>query len=142
MIRHVAAAAVCLCLIPTWLCAQTTTLTVGVASADVHKFASIGSPVIGKAPRGTVLEVRRELGSWITVAWPAAEDGVAYMHVVTGSISRGPALDANGRAVGTSPEGRVESPVGSQLPAPVRQAPPSKVVVTPITHVVGLGGKT
>ena len=54
MIRHASAIAVALCLNASWLCAQTTVLTVSSASADVYKSPSTAvrsSPT----PRGTVL---------------------------------------------------------------------------------------
>src|SRR5439155_586972 len=89
MIRHVAAIAVALCLNASWLCAQSTVFTVNTASADVHKSPSTGGPVIGQAPRGTVLEVTRELGSWIKVVWPEGQDGVGYVHVSMGLIAHG-----------------------------------------------------
>ena len=107
MIRHVSAVAVMLCLSTTSLLAQTaapqnTELTVKTASANVHKFASIGSPVIGKVPRGTVLEITRNLGSWVEVPWPAGEGGVAFLHVNAGSISHRSVPDSN-RFVPTPP---------------------------------------
>ena len=74
MIRLAAAVAVVVCLSPAWLCAQTAVLTVKTTSADVYKSPSTGSPVIGHAPRGTVLAVTRELGSWVKVSWPGAQD--------------------------------------------------------------------
>ena len=86
MIRHAAAVAVVMLLSPAWLMAQSTTLTITTASANVHKAPSIGSPVIGQAARGTVLPVTRDLGSWVKVLWPAAEDSVGYVHVSWGSI--------------------------------------------------------
>jgi len=62
-------------------------LIVKAASADVHKFPSVASPVIGKAPGGSVLEIRRNLGSWVEVPWPNTEAGVAFLHVNTGTIA-------------------------------------------------------
>lgn len=155
MMRHVAAVAVVVCLSPAWLSAQTTRFTVSAASATVHKSPSTGSPVVGKAGRGMVLVVTRELGSWVRVTWPTAEDGVAYVHVTMGSIARGSTPDAS-RVAGspatsprTAPEpssatnARVESPRASQPPASTRRvpAPTRPVYVTPTTHIVGLGGR-
>src|SRR5262245_37803974 len=88
MIRHVAAIALAMCLNPSWLFAQTARLTVGVQSADVHKNPSLGSPVIGHAELGTSLVIKRDLGSWVAVAWPSGDYGVGYMHVLTGTIAR------------------------------------------------------
>jgi opacity protein-like surface antigen len=89
MVRHVAAAAfaVALCLSPSWLWAQTMAIKVSVASANVHKFPSVGSPVIGTVERGAILDVTRELGDWVRVNWPAAEDGVGYMHLSAGAMT-------------------------------------------------------
>src|SRR5260221_94299 len=96
MIRYAAAVTVALCLSASPLCAQGTalnaqgmTLKVSTASANVYKSPSTGSPVIGTAARGTVLEVTRELGSWVKVRWAIATDGVGYMHVSAGLIARG-----------------------------------------------------
>src|SRR5687767_15609939 len=88
MIRHVAAVAIVIVLSPAWLHAQVTELTVNTASANVHKGPSIGSPVIGKAPRGAVLEVTRELGDWVKVDWPSAPDSAGYIRLTAGSIRR------------------------------------------------------
>jgi hypothetical protein len=89
MVRHIVAAAlaVAFCLSPSWLCAQTMAIKVSVASANVHKFPSVGSPVIGTAERGAILDVTRELGDWVRVSWPEAEDGVGYMHLSAGTMT-------------------------------------------------------
>jgi hypothetical protein len=66
---------------------QATELIVKSAPADVHKSPTVASAVIGKASGGTVLEVRRNLGSWVEVTWPDTEAGIAYLHVNTGTIA-------------------------------------------------------
>ena len=72
-------------------------LIVKVGSADVHKFPSVASAVIGNAPNGTVLGIRRNLGSWVEVSWPGTEAGIAFLHVNTGTIApRGAAVSAAG----------------------------------------------
>ena len=85
MIRKAAATVIALCLSASPLHAQNATttkkLTVSEASAPVHKTPSVGSPVIGNAPRGTELVVTREVGSWVKVAWPSAADGAGYVRV-------------------------------------------------------------
>ncbi len=148
MFRYAAAVAVVLCLTPSWLSAQSTTLTVSAPTADVHKGPSTGSPVLGKARRGTVLEVTRELGSWVKVAWPEAQDGAAYVHVSMGSVVR---LTPQASAVFQSSTRRTaEPPAQTHVRGEVsridqRLAPaapieaPGTVGVTPATHVVGLG---
>ena len=67
MIRFVAAIAVALALTPAVLHAQDATLTVTIASADVHKGPSIVTPVIGHVSSGTAVTVLRNLGSWVRV---------------------------------------------------------------------------
>jgi hypothetical protein len=69
-------------------------VTVSEASAAVHKTPSVGSPVIGNAPRGTELAVTREVGDWVKVAWPSAADGAGYVRVsaVTRGIAAAPAV--------------------------------------------------
>src|SRR5438552_2552416 len=86
MIRRAAALVLALTLNPTPLRAQDTVLTVNVPSADVHKGPSTVTPVIGHVSRGTVLPVSRNLGSWVKIDWPGAQDGSAYLHVTMGRI--------------------------------------------------------
>jgi Bacterial SH3 domain len=156
MIRHIAAAAVVVCLSPSWLCAQSAEFTVNTASANVHKSPSTGSPVIGKASRGSVLTVTRELGSWVRIAWPAAPDGIGYMHMNTGWIAR---INAPGSRPTVTPTS--QGPTGlaspSALPSPsagtaanlqaartTTTAPSSQtgpVSLAPTSHLVGLGGR-
>jgi hypothetical protein len=143
MMRLAAAvvATVCLSASPGW--AQSTQLTVSVASATVYQAPSTGSVAIGTAPRGTVLEVTRELGSWVKVSWPAARDGIGYVHVSTGSI--GPSVSAPRLTPSVTPPPAAS---GAEPPAPaplraermIATPAPSTVYVTPRTHVAGLGG--
>ena len=105
MIRHVSAVALALCLNTVSLAAQTaelqtTEITVKTAPADVHKSPTTASAVVGKAPIGTVLDIKRSLGSWVQVPWPAGEGGIAYLHVNTGTIARRMTPIANGAALG------------------------------------------
>jgi hypothetical protein len=107
MIRHVSAVALALCVNTVSLAAQTgelqsTEITVKTAPADVHKSPTTASVVVGKAPIGTVLEIKRNLGSWVQVPWPAGEGGIAYLHVNTGTIARRATPIANGAALDTS----------------------------------------
>ena len=93
MIRRASAVAIALVLNVTPLFGQgavapVAELTVKSASADVHKSPSVASAVVGTARVGTVLEVRRNLGSWVEVPWPNTEAGVAFLHVNTGTIAR------------------------------------------------------
>lgn len=147
MIRHIVAVAVILLLSPSSLLAQNAELTVNVASAEIHKSPSTGSPVIGKAPRGTRLEVMRELGSWVRVSWPGAQEGVGYVHVSSGSIAAQSAPDPKRAQISSSrpaPQpapARTSTPVdnapsSAQQPSPLRPA----YVATP-AHTIGLGGR-
>jgi len=148
MIRHAAAVAVTLLLSPTWLCAQSTELTVNTTSATVYMSPSTGSPVIGKAPRGAVLEVTRELGSWVKVSWPGAQDGAGYVHLSVGSIARKSTPVPNPAAALTSapPAPASASPTptsvsAEQTGAGQRPAPVRPVYIALPTHIVGLGGR-
>jgi hypothetical protein len=156
MIRHIAAVAVVVCLNPSWLCAQSAEFTVNTASANVHRSPSTGSPVIGKASRGSVLTVTRELGSWVRVAWPAAPDGIGYLHVNTGWIARITAPGSRPSVTPTSQGATGQaspsmSPAPSTGPAANLQAARAPAVepssqtgpgsLTPTTHLVGLGGR-
>ena len=151
MIRHAAAIAVVVCLSPASLSAlsaqlpaanaQGTQFTIGSMPADVHKSPSTGSPVIGTASRGAVLVVTRELGSWVKVSWPAAQDGVGYVHVTMGSIGHG-SVAASRPAAGTTTT-ITPTPPARQAPAvPARTVTqPLPVRSVPIPHRVGLGGR-
>jgi SH3 domain-containing protein len=148
MIRHAAAIAVALCLSPSWLCAQSTVFTVNTASANVYKSPSTGSLVIGTVARNAVLEVTRELGSWVKVVWPIAKDGVGYVHVSAGLIARGstavpnpaagptPAPPTTGSAPPPATAARPEH-TGAGAPAP----PMRTVYIRPPAHIVGVGGR-
>lgn len=144
MIRHAAAVAVALCLSPSWVYAQGTELTVNTASANVHQGPSTGSPVIGKASRGAVLEVTRELGDWVKVSWAAAPDSVGYVHLSAGSIARNSTLQPT-RAVGftstgPAPQSAYPTTIGVQAEQIGAGAQPA-VYVAPPAHIVGLGGR-
>ena len=149
MIRLAAAVAVTVCVSPAWLCAQTV-LTVNTASADVYKSPSTGSPIIAHAPRGTVLAVTRELGSWVKVAWPATQDGIGYLHVSTGLIAHRSTPDRGQVAGVTSARAARESapPIvppttaGAQRAGAVEQPSAVRpVYITQATHSLGLGGR-
>lgn len=162
MFRHAAAAAlaVALSLSPSWLWAQTSALKVSAASANVHKFPSMGSPVIGKAPRGAVLEVTRELGDWVKVSWPDGEDGVGYVHLSAGSIAPSYVRESVGSvAHGSTRESKRTSALNAPRPAPAsapstttagkgdrvaaneQPAPFPTQYITPPSHFIGLGGR-
>ena len=149
MIRQAAAVVIAMVLSPSWLSAQPLEFTVKVQSATIHKSASTGSPVIGRAARGAVLEVTRDLGTWVKVAWPAAEDGAGYVHETMGSMAQRAMREQRlATAFGSTPQ---TSAAGSPSTASV--APAAGVVtdsqltatrttyIVPPTHMVGLGGR-
>src|SRR5688572_3590747 len=134
MIRRVATVAIALCLSASWLFAQTigpqsAEFTVKTASANVHKFPSIGSPVIDKVERGTVLEITRHLGSWVEVPWPGGEGGVGFLHVNGGSIAR--SLADSNRVIRTP----------TAAPAPALAATPSSARAEQISAAVQPGAR-
>ena len=93
MIRLVSAVVIVLLLNATPLFSQSAAnaaseLTVKASAADVHKGPTVASPVVGTARSGMVLEIRRNLGSWVEVPWPNTESGFAFVHVNTGTIAR------------------------------------------------------
>jgi Bacterial SH3 domain len=147
MIRKVAAVtALLLALGATPLYAQTSQFTVNVQSADVRKAPSVASPVLGQAPRGMVLEITRDLGAWVKVAWPDAPDGIGYVHQGMGTRSRPTTLDERvAAAVASLPP--AEPAAAPEQPIDVQRSPnavpfsPRTVYVAPPTHFVGLGGR-
>jgi hypothetical protein len=106
MIRLACAVAVALILLTTPVFAQSTPiaeLRVSQTAADVHRFPSIASPIIGRVVAGTVVEIRRNLGSWVEVPWPGAEAGTAFLHVNAGTIAhRSPVIASNGAQAAVS----------------------------------------
>jgi hypothetical protein len=147
MIRHAAAVVVALCLFTAPVAAQSTEITINAASASVHKSPSSGSPVIGRATRGTTLEVTREVGDWVKVAWPAAPDGVGYVRTNAGSVGKADPVAA--RAASSAPPRPAAEPASrltttaSAEPQRVGTVPPrrqSSYVATP-KHQIGLGAR-
>jgi Bacterial SH3 domain len=146
--RFVPVVVVALCLNPSLVRAQSTQFTVNTVSADVHKSPSTGSPVIGSAPRGTVLEVTRELGSWVKISWPRAEEGVGYLHVSMGFLTKrlteDPNRDAGLRSPrptpGSAPPTTVARVQPAGQPATSQVGSTRAVYVAPPAHIVGLGG--
>lgn len=144
--RYAAAVAALLVMGTSPLYAQDALFVVTTTSADVHKAPSTGSAVIGKAPRGKTFEVMRELGSWVRVSWPEAEDGVGYLHVTWGTISHGAALQARPTTEARSsvadsasePESSPTAIQVAQIPGPAAISRPAPSLPS---HVIGLGGR-
>jgi Bacterial SH3 domain len=150
MFRYVAAVivvAVCLGSSPAF--AQNAALTVKVPSAEVHQTPSVGSPVIGRAPRGAVLEVTREVGDWVKVSWPDDNSGVGYIHLSSGSLERhrtgqeqaAPQVAQATTAAAPSPAFIPAAPGHEPQAAPLAPASPAATQYTvPLSHRFGLGG--
>ena len=144
MLRRAAAVVLVLTLNPALVRAQDAVLRVDVPLADVYKGPSTVTPIIGHVSRGTVMPVLRNLGSWLKVAWPEAQDGVGYVHVTMGRI--GP-LGADAPATYTSPRASAASPPSTTSIPPVMRTgaaqhvePRRQVYVTPASHIFGVGG--
>jgi SH3 domain-containing protein len=152
--RHAAAIVIVMLWVPSPLHTQAAaTFKVGAAPADVYKAPTTASPVIGKAPRGAVLDVTRELGSWVKIAWPAAKDGEGYVHVSAGSIAHAAAAGEH-RAAAASPSPpaaagpRIPPPPPSAAPARASSAAPAAApprqsggYVRAPSHQFGVGGR-
>jgi hypothetical protein len=123
MIRYTPSIIVALCMSASPLYAQSTVFKVSTPSANVHQSPSTGSPVIGTAARGAVVEVIRELGSWVRVKWPIAKDGIGYIHVSTGSIARG--------AAATPTRAAAEPPAARPAPSPATPPPAARTEAVP-----------
>lgn len=103
--------------------AQSTHFTVSAASASVYKAPTNVSPVIGEAKQGATLEVTRDVGSWVKVAWSKAPDGVGYVRKTAGTLGT---LGAAVAATTTPPAAKQGS--ASQAAAP-QTAPPASASV-------------
>ena len=135
--------------------AQEAVFVVTTTSADVHKAPSTGSPVIAKAPRGKAYEVKRELGSWVSVSWPGADHGVAYLHVAWGKVSHGVALidEPSTVTVATPRVTAFNRPAPEPAPEPAAPSPDVQLPRSPRTstvprrapslpsHIIGVGAR-
>ena len=140
MLRRATAVVFMLILTPELVRAQEV-LRVNVPSADVHKGPSVVTPVIGQAARGTALTVSQNLGSWVKVPWPAAPDGVGYVHVTMGqfvSATGQPIAGVSSRSSTTGSGSRFPQ-MPPRVPAGNQIAPRDQASLRP-SHVLGLGG--
>jgi hypothetical protein len=157
MVRFVALVTLALALSAAPLHAQSSIFTVTVSAAKVHKGPGLTSPVIGYAPRHTVLRVLKKLGSWNAVLWTDSPTGLGYVHITTGRLG---VSAASSRAASTSRPASPR-PVAGQAtaaPAPTSTPAPAPLTTTQVTpvgdrvpssvpegesrinHVVGVGG--
>ena len=146
MLRRAAAVVLAPTFSPAVVSAQETVFTVTAPSADVYKGPTTVTPIIGRAPRGTVLPVARNLGSWAKVPWPDAPEGVGYVHLTTGTLA-----SRNGQAPAprVAPPAPADRGAATSLMSPAAPArlPRDQMAVidpstgAPITHVFGVGGR-
>ncbi|HET7697602.1 MAG TPA: hypothetical protein VFK57_17945 [Vicinamibacterales bacterium] len=153
MTRRSAAIVLALTLNPALVSAQEMVFTVTAPSADVYKGPTTVTPVIGRAPRGTVLPVSRNLGSWAKVPWPDAPDGVGYVHLTMGRLasSKGGVPAATVAPSSPAEHGAAATATGAATtttaPALAQRLPRDQVAVSdqatgaPISHMLGLGGR-
>jgi hypothetical protein len=151
MVRRLAVVVLALTLNPALVRAQNGVLTVTVPSADVHKGPSIATPVIGRASRGVVLPVSRNLGSWARVEWPDAPEGVAFVHVTMGRLGAS-SEDASAAAMlprtsaAPSPAASLPASATATIPPVSGRSGGQRIAIrqeltdTPITHIFGVGG--
>jgi hypothetical protein len=143
MLRRTTAVVFMLLLYPALVLAQDTKLQVSVPFADVHKGPSVATPVVGQASRGTALTVSQNLGSWVKVPWPAAPEGVGYVHVTMGqfvSAKGQPVTSPSSYSSSTGASGSTFPQMPPRGPAGPPMAPNNNGSVQRISHVVGLGG--
>jgi len=141
MIRRIAAVVLALILNPVFLHAQDNVFTVTVSSADVYKGPSNVTPVIGHASRGTALIVSRNLGGWVKIAWPDAEDGIGYVRTSMGQVG---GADAGASAATGSPRPSSASANAAGASAARASAgqqitPRGQSRVREISHTFGVG---
>jgi hypothetical protein len=146
VIRPASVVVIAVCLLPTLASAQVAEFTVNVQSAAVRKGPSTGSPVVGQAPRGAILEVTRDIGAWVKVAWPEAPDGIGYVHLSMGKLSQRATREERLAAAFASlpppepvllPDTSVVEPAASIGGSPSLRT----IHVPPPTHVVGLAAR-
>ena len=142
MIRRIAAVALALILNPVFLHAQDTVFTVTVPTATVYKGPSNVTPVIGRVSSGTELSVSRNLGGWVKVAWPAAEDGIGYVRMSMGRIG-GPEVSASAtnasRPSSASAAAATTTASAARTSAPQQIPPRGQPRVRDISHIFGIG---
>jgi len=143
--RHASVVAIVLGLMPSLAAAQSTDFTVSVQSAAVRKSPSTGSPIVGQAPRGAVLEVTRDIGSWVKVTWPEAPDGIGYVHQSMGKIAQRATREERLAATFASlpPPEPVDMPLltADQPAASMDMSTTRTIYIPPPTHVFGVGGQ-
>jgi hypothetical protein len=125
--------------------AQGMTLTVSVPSAAIRKSPSMGSPVVGWVPHGAVLDVTRDVGSWVKVTWPEVPEGVGYVHQSMGTMSNRPSREQRMAVAVASLPPPAPAPAAAAVPAGASETNVSSAMQTMYvprpTHRFGLGGQ-
>jgi cell division septation protein DedD len=124
MVRLAAVVAVGVVLSTSPLYAQETLFTVTVTFANIHEGPSIESSIITAAQPGKSFEVKSELGRWVAIEWPAAKDGVGYLHSSWGRFSRPAVVDA---PLTVPPLGPIEAEAQPAVAVPDAAAPDTEV---------------
>jgi hypothetical protein len=106
MIRRVAILTFTLCLTSAYAGAQTTYVLKD--AADVHNAPTTSSPVIGHALRGRTMELTRDVGDWVEVAWQDAPTHKGFIRVRFGNVTLAafrdlPTLPTTPASTATSP---------------------------------------
>jgi hypothetical protein len=162
MTRLPFAIAAVFCLSASTVQAQGMHFTISAPAASVYKAPTNVSPVIGEAKQGATLEVTRDVGSWVKVAWSKAPDGVGYVRKSAGTMGElGPAVPALAAAPAAAPRTTAPSASASAAPAgsgtvtaassrppssqagPVVRSQPAPVPASYVapSHRFGLGGQ-
>lgn len=147
MTRHAAAIGLAVLLNPAAVHAQNVQFTVTAASAAVHKSPTTASPIIGRAPRGRVLEVTRDVGSWVRIVWPDAEDGIGYVHETSGRLAQRASREERLAAALTPSPSSASTPGSAPAAVPLAEHSIDPMPATRTTyvaapaHVLGLGGR-
>jgi len=138
MTRMRIALAAVLCLTASTVYAQTH-FVVSAPSASVYKAPTNVSPVVGEAKQGTTLEVTRDVGSWVKVAWSNAPDGVGYVRKSTGTMgSLGPAVAVTPAAPATKTASTPAKRSGSTPVAAAASSAPSSASAPRATAAQGV----
>ena len=98
MIRQAAAVVIVLLLSPSWVTAQRhRTDDQCLHRRTCTRRQPMPAPCWVVVGRGAQLQVTREVGDWVKIAFPPAPDGVGYVRVSLGSVSNGAASKRSAR---------------------------------------------
>jgi hypothetical protein len=100
-------------------------------NADVHNAPTTSSPVIGHAVRGRTLELSRDVGDWVEVAWTEGTSHSGYIRVRFGMVPLAAFRDLPALRTGlpSSASASVTSAPAATPQSTTPPAPPSKSAV-------------